>query len=70
MSVRLAHLTIAQRYRCRWQIELFFKWIKQHLRIKTFYGTSENAVRIQVWIAIAVHVLVALNSIPFLFCSP
>jgi len=67
MSVRLAHLTIAQRYRCRWQIELFFKWIKQHLRIKAFYGTSENAVRIQVWIAIAVHVLVAMNSIPFCF---
>ena len=53
-------LTIAQLYRCRWQIELFFKWIKQHLRIKAFYGTSENAVRIQVWIAIAVYVLVAI----------
>ena len=47
-------LTIAQLYRCRWQIELFFKWIKQHLRIKAFYGTSENAVRIQVWTAISV----------------
>ena len=53
-------LTIAQLYRCRWQIELFFKWIKQHLRIKAFYGTSENAVRIQVWIALAVYVLVAI----------
>ena len=53
-------LTIAQLYRCRWQIELFFKWIKQHLRIKAFYGTSENAVRIQVWIAIAMYVLVAI----------
>jgi hypothetical protein len=53
-------LIIAQLYRCRWQIELFFKWIKQHLRIKRFYGTSDNAVRTQVWIAIAVYVLVAL----------
>ena len=53
-------LTIAQLYRCRWQVELFFKWIKQHLRIKAFYGTSENAVRIQVWTAIAVYVLVAI----------
>jgi hypothetical protein len=53
-------LTIAQLYRCRWQVELFFKWIKQHLRIKVFYGTSENAVRIQVWTAISVYVLVAI----------
>jgi len=53
-------LTIAQLYRCRWQVELFFKWIKQHLRIKAFYGTSENAVRIQVWVAISVYVLVAI----------
>ena len=53
-------LIIAQLYRCRWQIELFFKWIKQHLRIKSFYGTSDNAVRTQVWIAIAVYVLVAV----------
>jgi hypothetical protein len=52
--------TIANLYRCRWQIELFFKWIKQHLRIKNFYGTSDNAVRTQVWIAISVYVLVAL----------
>jgi len=53
-------LTITQLYRCRWQVELFFKWIKQHLRIKAFYGTSENAVRIQVWAAISVYVLVAI----------
>ena len=53
-------LIIAQLYRYRWQIELFFKWIKQHLRIKSFYGTSDNAVRTQVWIAIAVYLLVAL----------
>jgi hypothetical protein len=53
-------LTIAQLYRCRWQVELFFKWIKQHLRIKAFYGTSENAVRIQVWVAISIYVLVAI----------
>ena len=56
----LPALTIAHLYRCRWQIELFFKWIKQHLRIKNFYGTSDNAVRTQVWIAISVYVLVAL----------
>ena len=53
-------LTIAQLYQRRWQIELFFKWIKQHLRIKAFYGTSENAVKTQTWIAIAVYVLVAI----------
>lgn len=53
-------LTIAQLYRCRWQVELFFKWIKQHLRIKAFYGTSENAVRIQVWVAISMYVLIAI----------
>lgn len=53
-------LTIAQLYRCRWQVELFFKWIKQHLRIKAFYGTSENAVRSQVWVAISVYILVAI----------
>ena len=56
----LPALTIAQLYRCRWQVELFFKWIKQHLRIKRFLGTSENAVKTQVWIAIAVYVLVAI----------
>ena len=53
-------LTIAQLYRGRWQIELFFKWIKQHLRIKAFYGTSQNAVRTQIWSAIAVYLLVAI----------
>jgi transposase len=52
--------TIAGLYRCRWQVELFFKWIKQNLRIKAFYGTSENAVKTQVWIAISVYVLVAI----------
>jgi IS4 transposase len=52
--------TIADHYRYCWQIELFFKWIKQHLRIKTFYGTSENAVKIQIWIAVSVYVLVAI----------
>jgi IS4 transposase len=52
--------TIAKLYKCRWQIELFFKWIKQNLHIKSFYGTSDNAVRTQVWIAISVYVLVAL----------
>jgi len=56
----LPALTIAQLYRCRWQVELFFKWIKQHLRIKAFYGTSENAVKTQIWIAISVYVLVAI----------
>ena len=56
----LPALTIAQLYKCRWQVELFFKWIKQHLRIKTFYGTSENAVKTQVWIAISIYVLVAI----------
>lgn len=53
-------LTIAQLYRGRWEIKLFFKWIKQHLRIKAFYGTSPNAVRTQVWSAIAVYLLVAI----------
>ena len=53
-------LTIAQLYKSRWQVELFFKWIKQHLRIKAFYGTSENAVKTQIWIAISVYVLVAI----------
>ena len=56
----LPAITIAELYRCRWQVELFFKWIKQHLRIKAFYGTSENAVKTQIWIAIAVYVLVAI----------
>ena len=53
-------LTIAKLYKSRWQVELFFKWIKQHLRIKAFYGTSDNAVKTQVWIAISVYVLVAI----------
>jgi hypothetical protein len=56
----LPALTITQLYRCRWQVELFFKWIKQHLRIKKFYGTTENAVKTQIWIAITVYVLVAI----------
>lgn len=56
----LPAMTIAELYRCRWQVELFFKWIKQNLRIKTFYGTSENAVKAQIWIAISVYVLVAI----------
>ena len=56
----LPALTIAQLYKARWQVELFFKWIKQHLRIKAFFGTSQNAVKTQIWIAIAVYVLVAL----------
>jgi hypothetical protein len=53
-------LTIAQLYKCRWQVELFFKWIKQHLRIKAFFGTSRNAVKTQIWIAISIYVLVAI----------
>jgi hypothetical protein len=56
----LPALTICSLYKSRWQVELFFKWIKQHLRIKRFYGTSENAVKTQVWIAVSVHVLVAI----------
>ncbi len=56
----LPALTIAQLYKCRWQVELFFKWIKQHLRIKAFYGTSENAVKTQIWIAVSVYVLIAI----------
>jgi len=56
----LPALTIAELYRCRWQVELFFKWMKQHLRLKSFYGTSDNTVKIQIWIAISVYVLVAI----------
>jgi hypothetical protein len=56
----LSALTIAELYKCRWRVELFFKWIKQHLRIKSFYGTSVNAVKIQIWIAVSVYVLVAI----------
>src|SRR5262252_688045 len=56
----LPALTIAQIYKSRWQVELFFKWIKQHLRIKAFYGTNKNAVKTQIWIAVSVYVLVAI----------
>jgi len=56
----LPALTITELYRCRWQVELFFKWIKQHLRIKAFFGTSENAVKSQIWIAVSAYVLVAI----------
>jgi hypothetical protein len=56
----LPAITIAELYKCRWQVELFFKWIKQHLRIKSFFGTSENAVKTQIWIAVSVYVLVAI----------
>jgi hypothetical protein len=56
----LPAMTIAELYRCRWQVELFFRWIKQNLRIKTFYGTSENAVKAQIWIAVSVYLLVAI----------
>jgi IS4 transposase len=56
----LPALTICALYKSRWQVELFFKWIKQHLRIKRFYGTSENAVKTQIWIAVSVYVLLAI----------
>ena len=56
----LPALTIADLYRCRWQVELFFKWIKQHLRIKSFFGTTENAVKTQIWIAVSVYALIAI----------
>ncbi len=59
-NFQLPALTVAQIYKARWQIELFFRWIKQHLRIKSFYGTSPNAVKTQVWIAVCVYVLVAI----------
>ena len=59
-NFELAPTMIADLYKSRWQIELFFKWIKQHLRIKTFYGTSENAVKTQIWIAIPTYMLIAL----------
>jgi len=58
--LNLSAQSIADLYRCRWQVELFFKWIKQHLRIKSFFGTSENAVKSQIWIAVSVYVLVAI----------
>jgi len=59
-NFNLSAVTIAELFRCRWQIELFFKWIKQHLRIKAFYGTSENAVKTQIWIAVSTYLLVAI----------
>ncbi len=59
-NLTLPPLTVARLYKCRWQVELFFKWIKQHLRIKRFFGTSENAVKTQLWIAISAYVLVAI----------
>lgn len=59
-NFNLQATTIGDLYRCRWQVELFFKWIKQHLRIKAFFGTSENAVKTQIWIAVCVYVLVAI----------
>ena len=59
-NFELPATTIAELYKSRWHIEIFFKWIKQHLRIKSFYGTSENAVKTQVWIAISTYVLVAI----------
>lgn len=57
---QLTAATVCALYRCRWQVELFFKWIKQHLRIKSFFGTSENAVKTQIWIAVSVYVLIAI----------
>jgi hypothetical protein len=59
-NFQLPALTVAELHRCRWQVELFFKWIKQHLRITSFFGTTENAVKTQIWIAISVYVLVAI----------
>jgi transposase len=66
----LPALTITELYRCRWQVELFFKWIKQHLRLKVFYGTTENAVKTQIWIAVSVYVLVAIIRNPIALASP
>lgn len=57
---RLTGVDHCDLYRCRWQVELFFKWIKRNLRIKSFYGTSENAVKSQIWIAVSVYVIVAI----------
>ena len=59
-NLRFTRYTFASLYKLRWQVELFFKWIKQHLRIKTFYGTSDNAVRTQIWIAVCVYLLIAI----------
>ena len=66
-NFELPALTIAQLDKCRWQVEMFFKWIKQHLRIKAFFGTNENAVKTQIWIAISVYVLVAIIKKPIGF---
>lgn len=60
-NLKLPAATIARLYRCRWQIELFFKWIKQNLRIKALYGTSENAVKTQIWISVTIYLLVAIT---------
>jgi hypothetical protein len=60
--LELAALVIALRYKSRWRVELFFKWIKGHLRLRNFYGTSENAVQTQIWIAVCVYVLIAIVS--------
>jgi IS4 transposase len=59
-NLKVQRRSVTELYRCRWQVELFFKWIKQHLRIKQFYGTSENAVKTQIWTAVTVYVLVAI----------
>src|SRR5207253_7062534 len=59
-NFELPALTLVMLYKCRWQVELFFKWIKQHLRIKVFFGRSENAVKTQIWIAVGVYTLVAI----------
>ena len=59
-NFNISPIIIADLYKYRWQVELFFKWIKQHLRIKSFFGTSENAVKTQIWIAVSVYVLVAI----------
>lgn len=56
----LPALTVTQTYKCRWQVELFFRWVKQHLRIIPFYGITENAVKTQIWIAVSIYVLVAI----------
>ena len=70
-NFRIPALTVAAVYRHRWHVELFFKWIKQHLRIKRFFGTSPNAVRIQIWTSLAVHALIAIAkkrlALPFSF---
>ena len=59
-NTRMSPTTLAELYRCRWQVELFFKWIKQRLRIKAFFGTGENAVKTQIWIAVDTYVLIAI----------